>query len=344
MDKKVVRNNDVGTSRMTIKDVAEALGISKTTVSRAISGKGRIGEATREKVLAYIKEKGYQPNPIAKSLADQKTYNIAWVVPGDLGMTDLPFFQKCMAGVTKAAENKDYDVIISMVYDDNNESLKRIVRNNKVDGAVLGRTLTMDKNAEFLKEAGIPFVCVGSTDDNSVIQVDSDHVKACSELTSTLISNDLRWLALIGGNENYIVNNARKEGFERAINEANKRGLSVMSRSFMNVNTAQDVSKIVDSLIKDDVQCIIAADDRICSYLIEKLQRDNIRIPKDIKVASFYNSELISNSKPRITCLQFDPENMGATATSILISYMEGKEVSSKTLIGYKVLINGSTK
>ena len=65
---------------ITIADVAEALGVSKTTVSRAISGKGRIGEATRERVRAYIEEHDYQPNVIAKGLAQSKTFNICGVV------------------------------------------------------------------------------------------------------------------------------------------------------------------------------------------------------------------------------------------------------------------------
>ena len=71
---------------ITIADVAEALGVSKTTVSRAISGKGRIGEATRERVLAYIEEHDYQPNVIAKGLAQSKTFNICVIMPEHYSM------------------------------------------------------------------------------------------------------------------------------------------------------------------------------------------------------------------------------------------------------------------
>ena len=74
MDKGLEKN-------ITIADVAEALGVSKTTVSRAISGKGRIGRETRERVLAYIEEHDYKPNVIAKGLAQSKTYNICVVMP-----------------------------------------------------------------------------------------------------------------------------------------------------------------------------------------------------------------------------------------------------------------------
>ena len=82
--------------KMTISDVAEALNISKTTVSRAISGKGRIGAETRRRVLEYIEEHNYKPSVIAKGLAQSKSYNIGWVMPSDYSVVDLPFFQKCL--------------------------------------------------------------------------------------------------------------------------------------------------------------------------------------------------------------------------------------------------------
>ena len=86
---------------MTIDDIAKALGISKTTVSRAISGKGRIGNATRERVLTYIEEHDYRPNVIARGLAQQRTYNIAVVWPMEADLIDMPFFQKVLVGIAE---------------------------------------------------------------------------------------------------------------------------------------------------------------------------------------------------------------------------------------------------
>ena len=82
---------------LTIADVAEALGVSKTTVSRAISGKGRIGVATRDRVLKYIEEHDYKPNVIAKGLAQSKTYNLCVVMPADYAVVDLSFRNVCSA-------------------------------------------------------------------------------------------------------------------------------------------------------------------------------------------------------------------------------------------------------
>lgn len=91
---------------ITISDVAEALGVSKTTVSRAISGKGRIGEATRQKVLAYIEEHDYKPNVIARGLAQSKTFNLCVVMPEDYALVDLPFFQE--GGKPSAKDRKGH--------------------------------------------------------------------------------------------------------------------------------------------------------------------------------------------------------------------------------------------
>ena len=88
-----MRESQEENKTLTIADIADTLGVSKTTVSRAISGKGRIGSETRERVLKYIDAHNYTPNVIAKSLAQNKTYNLAVVMPGDYELIDLPFFQ-----------------------------------------------------------------------------------------------------------------------------------------------------------------------------------------------------------------------------------------------------------
>ena len=146
-----------GNKHITISDVAEALNVSKTTVSRAISGKGRIGTETRERVLAYIKEHDYKPNVIAKGLAQSKTFNLCVVIPGDYAVVDLPFFQEAIVGVQEIAGKHEYDILLCICNGNDIVSLKRIIMNRKVDGVILLRTLVEDERISFLKEKGIPF-------------------------------------------------------------------------------------------------------------------------------------------------------------------------------------------
>lgn len=329
-------------NRITISDIADALQISKTTVSRAISGKGRIGAETRERVLAYIEENNYRPNPLAKGLAQLKTYNIGWVMPGDSDVTDLPFFQRCMTGISEVAAGEDYDILLTMVYEKDMSQLERVVRNRKVDGIILGRTLVEDDRVEFLRSMDIPFVVIGSTPAENVVQVDNDHIAACRELTSILIMKGMRRLALIGGDSNHVVNTTRKKGFEQGL-KAN--GIPVEeSYIYMNCNDRTDVGYAVEDCMRNRVDCIISMDDRICSEVLEKLKNDEISIPDRVRVASFYDSVLLDNSVPAITSLRYDPRNLGVVAAKTLFKLIEGQEAEQITYLSYEVALKGSTQ
>ena len=331
-------SNDNVQEKITIADIAEALGISKTTVSRAISGKGRIGEETRKRVLDFIEENNYRPSPTAKGLAECKTYNICWAMPGDSNVTSLPFFQRCMVGISDVAVSKDYDILISMIYEDSNAQLKRIVNNRKVDGVVLGRTLVKDENVRFLKESGIPFVVIGSTSEKNVIQIDNDHIKACRELTSILIMKGTKRFALIGGSPEHVVNKTRLKGFEEGLKN---QGIELDNE---NVEKESDVERAVEQALRNNVDCILCMDDLICYEAIGKLHKENVAIPDKIKIASFYNSQMLENVQPSITSLQYDPRELGSVAAKTLFDYIEGNDVEEKVLLSYEVLLKNSTQ
>ena len=184
---------------ITIADVAEALGVSKTTVSRAISGKGRIGQETRDRVLKYIEEHDYKPNVIAKGLAQSKTYNLCVVMPGEYDVVDLTFFQECLFGIQEIAGIMEYDILLSICKNNDISSLERIISNRKVDGVILMRTFVEDRQIEYLQEKKVPFVTIGSSNYTGVIQIDHNHKSACKELTSIILMKGMKRIALIGG-------------------------------------------------------------------------------------------------------------------------------------------------
>lgn len=327
---------------MTIDDIARELNISKTTVSRAISGKGRIGKETREKVLKYINENNYKPNALAKGLAQSKTFNIGFVMPGEYNIVDLPFFQRCMWGISTRASSLDYDVIISMVMEGDISQLVRLIDNHKVDGIILGRTLQKDEPMEYLKSAGIPFVAIGSTADESVIQIDNDHLAGCCELTSMLLLKGIRKIALIGGSMSHIVNQNRLLGYREAFD---KIGVAIdSSLIYTEADNGLKVESIVKDLLQKKAECILCMDDAICGHVLSTLNRRNIKIPEEIKVASFYNSSILENNRPAITSLQFDVEGLGSVSCQLLIDCIHKKEVDRKTLLGYELIIKDSTK
>ncbi len=327
---------------ITISDVAEALGVSKTTVSRAISGKGRIGEETRQKVLEYIEANDYKPNVIAKSLAQSKTYNICVVMPGDYALVDLPFFQEAIMGIQEVAAMHEYDILLSICQQDDITGLERVISNRKVDGVVLLRTFEDDKQIEFLKGKNVPFVATGSTGYAGVKQIDHDHENACRELTSIVLMNNGPRIALLGGNERIVVNKRRLKGFRDAFAMAGKQ--VVPELVFLNLENRISINHAVEEAIEKKAECILCMDDGICSQVLRKLRQAHINVPGDVRVASFYNSSVLQNNVPSITSLAFDAKELGVVACKNLLGQIEGEEVPSKMLLAYEVILKESTK
>ena len=337
-----MEENQEENKTLTIADIADALGVSKTTVSRAISGKGRIGSDTRERVLKYIDEHNYTPNVIAKSLAQSKTYNLAVVMPGDYELIDLPFFQNCIMGIQEIASSFDYDILLTVCNNADVTKLERIVRNRKVDGVILLRSFVEDVQVEYLREKNIPFVVTGSSNYKGVVQVDNDHHAACKELTSILLMKRMKKIALIGGNEEHVVTQSRLKGFKDAFRD---NGLPVdESLIYMNLDNPVLLDGKLDDIIKRDVDCIVCMDDAICMEVLSKLRREGIVVPDQIRVASFYNSSMLETHDPSITSLDFDAKELGMLVCRTILDIVEGNKVQKKTLLGYEVRLRESTK
>lgn len=327
--------------KLTITDVAAALDVSKTTISRAISGKGRIGAETRKRVLEFIEENGYVPNVVAKGLAQSRTYNIGLCIPKDSTVTDLPFFNRCMIGVTGYAGEMDYDVVVTMISNKDISALQRLVENRKIDGAIVTRTLVNDPAVELLKDEQMPFVTIGSYIDPEVVQIDNDHRLACNTLTSILFRQGMKKIALLCGNANHVVTANRLKGFVDACNEA---GIKNPASHVFRDNEGPLLEKNVDLILDEEYDCIICMDDSLCMRVLDKLKAEGVSVPNDIYVASFYNSKALERNIPAITSLKFDAKELGATAARILIEMLAGREVAGKTLLGYEILIKESTQ
>lgn len=327
--------------KITIADVADALGVSKTTVSRAISGKGRIGESTRKKVLEYIEVNDYKPNVIAKSLAQSKTYNIAMIIPADCNASELPFFQTCMYGICEAATLRDYDVLAVYIMGSNTQNLERILMNNKIDGVILSRTTVDDNVAQMIKGKDIPFVAIGSTEDTGITRVDHDHRRACEELTSYLLKNGMNNVALIGGNNTHMVTRSRYHGFADAFKSVGKRINPELI--YLNVEDTDSIEEITGELLSKGADCIVCMDDMICSRVLQKLEREHVSVPGTVKVASFYNSSLLDAHVPTVTTLKFDVKKLGESAANVLINLIEGNETEEIMLLPYDLSVGETT-
>ena len=327
---------------ITIADVAEALGVSKTTVSRAISGKGRIGEATRARVLAYIDEHDYQPNVIAKGLAQSKTFNLCVVMPEHYGMSDLTFFQDCLFGIEKISGTVGYDVLICICNNQDISSLERIIANHKVDGVMLMCSYVKDAQIELLQEKGVPFVTIGSSNYQGVIQVDHDHRSACRELTELMILKGWERIALIGGNETHMVTKMRYEGFMDAYEQHGKEVDPALLH--LGLDNPVLIDKTVRELLSLSVDAILCMDDAVANSVLKTLRELHVKVPGQVKVASFYNGLLLENHLPAITALSFNARELGMVACRTILDVIEGVEVPQRNLLPYEVVLKESTQ
>lgn len=334
--------SDQAVKKLTIDDIAKELGVSKTTVSRAISGKGRIGEGTRQRVLDYIELHNYKPSAMAQGLAKSCTYNIGMVIPADLLSEDMPFFSKALKGISEVAAEEAYDVVMTIVDNDDLSRLERVIENHKVDGLILMRTLYDDKPAQMLKNGGIPFVAVGMSEDPDIYQIDNDHAEACRELTSILLMKGLKKIAVVAGDMNHVINRKRLEGFYRAHEEL-KIPLN-KSLVFTDVNSAMFAARVTDTILMRHANCIIGTDDLLASSVLRKLEEEDVYVPEEMRLASFFDSQLLASSKVGVTSIKFDTTHMGREACRVLMQLIRGEQVPHVTRLTYEVALRESTK
>lgn len=333
--------NEKNASKASLDDVAKALGVSKSTVSRVLSGKGRISEETRNKVMQCAAEMNYQPNVIARGLAQSKTFNIGVVLPYEKDLGEIPFFQNCLTGICETVSSMDYDVVVAMAAADDASQLERIIRNRKVDGVILTRSVINDPAVRLLKENSIPFVLIGSTSDDSVVQIDIDHESACSELTAYLLSRGCSRTALLLGSKSHNVNLSRYNGFVNAYEQSGKAFDAALI--YDNLSGRRAVELAVGEIINKGCDCIICGDDYICVRALSALKEKQIAIPEKIKIASFYNSPILQSYTPPITAVNADPFELGETAARTVLSLINDGDFCKDVFLSYELSIKKST-
>ncbi len=324
-----------------LEDIAKALGVSKTTVSRALSGKGRISQKTREKVLDFAHQVHFYPSALARGLAERKSYNIALVIPKSFSFLDLPFLRKSMSAICRFAGDKNYDVLISMSDADDYKSLMRILNNRKVDGVILARTLLEDPIVDMLVERQIPFVAMGQLKNQELHQVDNNHVEACQNLTALLLLKGYENIALFGGEKRSIVNQNRLHGVNRAFEQMDKK--LPKENIYMELENEAQIKKAAEDALKKGADCFIFMDDAFCEIGLAALRALGLRVPEDIKVASFFDNHLMEENNPPITALRFDSEELGRTACAQLLDLLDGKNIEKSIVLGYQVMMRDST-
>lgn len=321
-----------------ISDIARALNLSKSTVSRAISGKGRIGQKTKQLVIDYIS--ALEGNTPSASLPVIKNSTIGIVMPTDQDIIDTPFFFGCQLGICEVASLRGYAVLLIPDRSGNAKEFASIIAQNAPQSLIFTRSINDPSIIEAVRSLDIPFVIIGSSTDNNTVQVDSDVIKSCETLTSSLLKNNDK-IAFIAGDQKNSVQRNRYDGFLQAHLEAGK--YADKSLVFLNCHRSADINASMEKIFQTSARCVIASDDVICEKILRWARDRHIAIPEELRLASFYNSRSLSNNTPPITAINVEPKAVGTAAAELVIDMLEGRKVENRTYVSHDILLRRST-
>lgn len=329
---------------LTIDDIARDLGVSKTTVSRAISGKGRISPATRQRVQEYIEQCNYRPSAAAKGLAESKTYNLALVLPRSFINLGQPYTRMSMSAICEEAFIQDYNILVCLSTDDTMAPLLRTLDNRKVDGVILSRTVENDALVDILFKRGMPFATIGSlTADcrgKAAVEADHDQIGGCRAFAAEFFHACPGTVAVLGNDMTYIVNQSRIAGIQQAMKA---QGLPEDKVKFyLDLKNNDLIFRALDDLLGKGIRSILFMDDGVCINALPYLKNLGLKIPEDLRVASLYDSEELANQNPPISALQFDAAALGRVTCRELLRCLQGDEYDPQPILGYRIIHRSS--
>jgi len=218
-----VRTSSSRGETMSIARLAQHLGLSEGTVSRALNNYPDIAVKTRERVRDAARELGYSPSSSARRLARGVVDTVGFVLPSRRDHLSDPFLSEILDGLAAELATHDWDLLLAAVPDgyDEIEVMKRLVRSGKVGAFAVTRIRRNDPRVEYLKSSGVPFIVHGRTekhDDYSWLDIDNE--KAFVDAVNFLVGLGHRKIALLGGDLRMNYAWLRREGFIKAMKQA----------------------------------------------------------------------------------------------------------------------------
>ncbi len=324
-EKKDLLDNNNKRHIATIADIAKALNVSKSTVSRALHEHSDINEQTRRAVLQMAKELDYQPNLLAKSLVQNKTNTIGIIVPEFLTY----FFPTVIIGAQQIASAAGYNVIICQ----SQESYETEVSNanvliaNRVDGVLISMTRET-KNFDHYKRFerhGIPVVFFNRVcDEMNVPKVLVNDYNGAFKATEHLIKSGYRRIAHIGGPANLRLSHNRLNGYKDALK---KHKLPILDELITSCDLSKQAAiKSAKQLLElatppDAVFCV---NDPAAIQLMLVAKNKGIDIPEDLGVVGFSNDPIAAIIEPSLTTVEQPVAEMGRKAMQLLIDKLNG--------------------
>lgn len=303
-------------SKVTIRDVAYIAGVSISTVSRVVSGKLNVSEATLKKVQDAINKIGYEPNYTAKALATNSTDSIAVVI--DRTPTQgfgNSFFLDALDGIANKLSEYKKDMILIFDAGTNgfeDEGIKRLISTSKIDACIKLSVQKNDATLNYLTSSKTPTVVVGRVEGLDVKTVNNDNKKAMKEATQYLIDKGCKKIAFVGGSINYIVTVDRREGFIEALKENN---IKISEDDFYYTEFSKDAGyEVASKLLEKNYDAVACTDDLLAYGINNKYHEDD----KFINIVSFNNTYLSEISDIPISSVDINAKILGEKSVELL--------------------------
>ncbi len=323
---------------VTIKDVAKKANVAPSTVSRVISNSPRISEATKRKVRGVMKEMGYHLNFNARVLVRKSTQTIGIVMKYSSSHSlDNPFFSELLRGISASCHENDFS--INLTTGDSEEAIfkdvVKMVQGKRVDGVIVLYSKKDDKVVPYLKEAGCPFIMVGTPAgrDKEILYVDNDNTEASKEAANYLLKLGHTKIGFIGGDSHFEVTSDRLEGYIQALREANLpvHKPYMKTLEFETTRSYQIVSEIVN--LSDPPTSLVISDDYNALSVLAALQEKNISLPEEMSVITFNNTMITRLSRPQLTTVDTQSSRLGYEAARNLIEQLQHPDIVRKPVI-----------
>jgi LacI family transcriptional regulator len=315
-------------AKATLKQIAKELGVSVSTVSKALNDSPEISEQTKVKIKEYAKLKNYKPNVIGLNLKNRKTKTIGVIIPNILNS----FFAKVFSGIEKVADKKGYNVITCI----SNESLEKEVHTLEMlsNGTIDGFILSVSEEAQKLQDYnhfsaiindGTPIVMF----DRIADEVDCDKVVVDdfdSALNSTqhLINLGCKNIALISSVDNLSVGKLRADGYLKALKDNN---IPVNEKIILRTDSEDDMKAKIDSIFDHKIDAIFALDENDSVAALRVSLKKGYKVPEDISIIGFADGILASRRlSPSLTTVSQHGIEIGEVAAKKLIERLEEPE------------------
>lgn len=327
---------------ITMRTIAEASGVSVSSVSRVLNGQGGVSPAKRNAILAITEELGYCPNAVARGLVKKNTGNIGLIIPD---ITN-PFFPEIAIGVEKEARNRGYNLILCNSRRKPQDELKcmEALIQNRVDGIIIEPCSL--RYLEALKERSLPIVSInGSFEVMHETAIGIDNVRVGEMATEFLIQRGYRHIGFAGGNVTSKQNSLRYKGYVHTMKAMGRpiRKEHVIHGSF-DVDSGYDMAK--QMLCGDSpTDAIVAANDLIALGVISYAAHRGIGIPDDLGLIGCDDIYIAKLPQIELTTVAIPKEELGRNAFEMLRSQIEdGNPQGEQQILAPQLMIRRTTR